>query len=133
MWIAREDLEWLRSRIADLEGQLERERKSAVTRLDTREVVLFARIKELERQLTHCTNMLLRRAQSFPIPAESAKPDEPKQQTRPQVSPEIVAKARAAVDEGRRLKLSKDKIADGVLQVSGMSQEEIEKSIEALL
>jgi len=125
-WISQDDLKWLRDRVATLE----REQQEAVARHETaivalaekhsalmaqesaawREAIKSARlasatrISELERRVDWQADMLLRRAQTFPVPP---KEEENKVPTPPTVasrfSPDDIGKAQAIRDDGLRL------------------------------
>ena len=83
-WVSQSDLRYYRERIDLLERQLAAEHETHI------------------KEQRHATNMLLRRANTFPIP--EAKSNGAKPEPRPKQMTEELARARSIRDEGFRLK-----------------------------
>jgi hypothetical protein len=112
MWVSKSEVEYLRERVRELEAALKDER---------------AENRRVER---HYGDMLLRRAGTFPVPPLVSTPPEQAEPAAPPVTDSDIAKYEAVKEEGLRMGMGQQEIADAVRASTGWSEQDIARAIK---
>lgn len=120
----RSEINYLRSRVPELEAQL----RDSVPRAVYTEAL--ARIAALEGRVDWQADMLLRRGETYPMPPKKADTPQPAPQPEPSINEIDRAKLEAVIRAGANMGLPQQEIVEAVgRQFQGVTEQEIAAAI----